>query len=422
MEKWEEIFKSNLEQYEAEVPESGLQAFQTRLQAHQKQVRRRKIIVLTSICSAAAVLLAVLLIPVVIPHSPSQELAVEESSYKDNVESNSEQSEFVNIIEDSPEGLVAQANNGHEAEGGHKTGGLSEKRIDGDGDRNVFSETGTETVIEADNDVLESQGNTVEISEETVDEKADSIEAKRQEINQIIAATGIKHSTSVKKGGRTAIYVAAAGATSAGIAALVTAFVKKAPDDLTSPPLDTSNDGTGDNPPGDGEDNVDEPTCLSDDLLRTNHSPVPLKTGLSLRIPLTSSLSIGTGIEYTMYNSSFEYSLGGTIKQSAHYIGIPIRLDWSFVRSKVFEAYIGAGISADLCVSALYGGTKIQRDGFGFNILAAGGVQLNITEHIGFFVEPSLSWDLTSKNRVLETYRSLHPLAFSASFGLRFTL
>lgn len=400
MEKWEEIFKSNLEQYEAEVPESGLQAFQTRLQAHQKQVRRRKIIVLTSICSAAAVLLAVLLIPVVIPHSPSQELAVEESSYKDNVESNSEQSEFVNIIEDSLEGLVAQANNGHEAEGGHKTGGLSEKRIDGDGDRNLVSETGTETV----------------------DEKADSIEAKRQEINQIIAATGIKHSTSVKKGGRTAIYVAAAGATSAGIAALVTAFVKKAPDDLTSPPLDTGNNGTGDNPPGDSEDNVDEPTCLSDDLLRTNHSPVPLKTGLSLRIPLTSSLSIGTGIEYTMYNSSFEYSLGGTIKQSAHYIGIPIRLDWSFVRSKVFEAYIGAGISADLCVSALYGGTKIQRDGFGFNILSAGGVQLNITEHIGFFVEPSLSWDLTSKNRVLETYRSLHPLAFSASFGLRFTL
>lgn len=400
MEKWEEIFKSNLEQYEAEVPESGLQAFQTRLQAHQKQVRRRKIIVLTSICSAAAVLLAVLLIPVVIPHSPSQELAVEESSYKDNVESNSEQSEFVNIIEDSPEGLVAQANNGHEAEGGHKTGGLSEKRIDGDGDRNVVSETGTETV----------------------DEKADSIEAKRQEINQIIAATGIKHSTAVTKGGRTAIYVAAAGATSAGIAALVTAFVKKAPDDLASPPLDTGNNGTGDNPPGDSEDNVDEPTCLSDDLLRTNHSPVPLKTGLSLRIPLTSSLSIGTGIEYTMYNSSFEYSLGGTIKQSAHYIGIPIRLDWSFVRSKVFEAYIGAGISADLCVSALYGGTKIQRDGFGFNILAAGGVQLNITEHIGFFVEPSLSWDLTSKNRVLETYRSLHPLAFSASFGLRFTL
>ncbi len=400
MEKWEEIFKSNLEQYEAEVPESGLQAFQTRLQEHQKQVRRRKIIVLTSICSAAAVLLAVLLIPVVIPHSPSQELAVEESSYKDNVESNSEQSEFVNIIEDSLEGLVAQANNGHEAEGGHKTGGLSEKRIDGDGDINLVSETGTETL----------------------DEKADSIEAKRQEINQIIAATGIKHSTSVKKGGRTAIYVAAAGATSAGIAALVTAFVKKAPDDLTSPPLDTGNNGTGDNPPGDSEDNVDEPTCLSDDLLRTNHSPVPLKTGLSLRIPLTSSLSIGTGIEYTMYNSSFEYSLGGTIKQSAHYIGIPIRLDWSFVRSKVFEAYIGAGISADLCVSALYGGTKIQRDGFGFNILAAGGVQLNITEHIGFFVEPSLSWDLTSKNRVLETYRSLHPLAFSASFGLRFTL
>lgn len=400
MEKWEEIFKSNLEQYEAEAPESGLQAFQTRLQAHQKQVRRRRVIILTSICSIAAVLMALLLIPAVIPHSPSQELAVEESSYKDNIESNSEQSEFVNIIEDSLEGLVAQADNGHEAEGGHKTGGLSEKRIDGDGDRNVVSETGTETV----------------------DEKADSIEAKRQEINQIIAATGIKHSTAVKKGGRTAIYVAAAGATSAGIAALVTAFVKKAPDDLASPPLDTSNDGTGDNPPGDGEDNVDEPTCLSDDLLRTNHSPVPLKTGLSLRIPLTSSLSIGTGIEYTMYNSSFEYSLGGTIKQSAHYIGIPIRLDWSFVRSKVFEAYIGAGISADLCVSALYGGTKIQKDGFGFNILAAGGVQLNITEHIGFFVEPSLSWDLTSKNRVLETYRSLHPLAFSASFGLRFTL
>ncbi|MGM9747692.1 MAG: hypothetical protein ACI3ZN_02745 [Candidatus Cryptobacteroides sp.] len=420
MEKWEEILKSNLEQYEAEVPENCLQDFQARLQAHQKQVLRRRIIVMTSICSVAAVLLAVLLIPAALPHNPSQELAVEESSYKDNVESNSGQAEFVNIIEDSKEEVLAQAKNGHEAKDGNKTGGISGKTSGGDGDRNVASETGTETVIEVER--LEFQGNTGEISEDKVDEKADSIEAKRQEINKIIATTGIKHSTALNKGGRTAIYVATAGAASAGIAALVTAFVQTSQDELASPPLDTNNGDSGDNPSGGGEDNVDEPSYTPNELLQTNHSPVPLKTGIALRIPLNSCLSIGTGVEYTMYSSTYEYSLSGTIKQSAHYIGIPIRLDWSFVHSKVFEAYIGAGISADICVSALNDGANVQKDGFGFNVLAAGGIQLNVTNHIGFYIEPSLSWDLTSKNRVLKTYRALHPLAFSASFGLRFTL
>jgi len=84
--------------------------------------------------------------------------------------------------------------------------------------------------------------------------------------------------------------------------------------------------------------------------------------------------------------------------------------------------YVGGGASGDWCVGATLAGKEIPRDGFSFSLLGAGGVQFNMTRHLGLYVEPEISWTLPSEKRVLETYRSAHPFLFSVATGLRINL
>ena len=151
-----------------------------------------------------------------------------------------------------------------------------------------------------------------------------------------------------------------------------------------------------------------------------HHSPI--KTGLSVRMPVSERLGITTGLEYSLYRSSFTYSLSGEKKQSAHYLGIPVRLDWTLVSRRWFDVYLGGGLAGDYCLGATFAGRKIRSDGFGLSVLGAAGGQVNLTERISIYLEPEVSWDALSERRVLETYRSENPFMFSLATGLRINL
>ena len=151
-----------------------------------------------------------------------------------------------------------------------------------------------------------------------------------------------------------------------------------------------------------------------------HHSPI--KTGLSVRIPVSERLGITTGLEYSLYRSSFTYSLSGEKKQSAHYLGIPVRLDWTLAPRRWFDIYLGGGIAGDYCLGATFAGRKIRGDGFGLSVLGAAGAQVNLNERIGIYIEPEVSWDALSGRRVLETYRSENPFMFSIATGIRISL
>ena len=112
----------------------------------------------------------------------------------------------------------------------------------------------------------------------------------------------------------------------------------------------------------------------------------------------------------------------GVKQQSAHYLGIPVRMDWSIASNKWLDVYLGAGMEGDFCVAASLSGEKIQRDGFSFSLLGAAGVQFNCSRHIGLYLEPELSWTVPSGSRVLMTYRSQHPFFFTVAAGVRFNL
>ena len=149
---------------------------------------------------------------------------------------------------------------------------------------------------------------------------------------------------------------------------------------------------------------------------------LPLKAGLSVRIPVTERWSITTGLDYSLYASRYSYSGVGERLQRAHYLGIPVRLDWTLASGRWLDVYLGAGAEGDCCVVATVNGHRTRKDGFSFSLLGAGGVQFNISQRTGLYVEPSLSWTVPSDSRVLETWRSAQPLAFSIATGVRITL
>ena len=145
----------------------------------------------------------------------------------------------------------------------------------------------------------------------------------------------------------------------------------------------------------------------------------PLRAGASLRFPVSKSLNVTTGIDYSCYRSSFDYSVSGRKNLLAHYLGIPLRLDWTMASGKWFEVYVGAGVEADWCVGARLAGVDVVKDGMGLSLIGAGGMQVNLSDHMGLFIEPEISWTAPSDKRVLETYRKQHPLMFSVNGGIR---
>ena len=165
----------------------------------------------------------------------------------------------------------------------------------------------------------------------------------------------------------------------------------------------------------------------TDDINNTNSQEIahthrkPLVVGLSVKFPVSEKIGITTGLEYSLYSSSFQYPTGEKT-QLVHDLGVPVRLDWAFVSSRWLDVYLGAGVKGDLCMGATLDGEAIGKDGPAFRLLGAGGIQFNATRNLSLFVEPAISWTPPSDRRVLSTYNSEHPWMFTVATGVRIHL
>ena len=154
----------------------------------------------------------------------------------------------------------------------------------------------------------------------------------------------------------------------------------------------------------------------------SSYHHIPVRAGLSTRFPLSEKLYLTTGLDYSRYQSEFSYSSSGLKNQIAQYIGVPVRLDWTLASNRWLDVYLGGGLEGDFCVGATLAGSKIPKDGLNFSLLGAGGIQFNMTERLGLYVEPELSYLIPSKSQQLVTYRTQKPLMFSVATGFRITL
>ena len=150
----------------------------------------------------------------------------------------------------------------------------------------------------------------------------------------------------------------------------------------------------------------------------------PVSFGLSARFSLNERFSVNTGINYTLYNSRKKllWSDGTeeTLSQSVHYIGIPVRCDWLLVDRKHFGLYLGAGAQVDKAVYAKAGTERLRDRTFLFSVNGVCGLQYNINDRFGLYLEPELAVNLNRPE--ITTFRSNRELMLSVRAGLRVNL
>ena len=119
--------------------------------------------------------------------------------------------------------------------------------------------------------------------------------------------------------------------------------------------------------------------------------------------------------------------------QQLHYLGIPLRLSYNIFDSKYLTVYASAGGMAEKCISGSartiveINGTETDNTAGRINIKplqwsvsAEAGVQGNINDFIGIYIEPGASWHFDNGSLVSTVYKE-KPLNFNLEFGIRFS-
>lgn len=163
----------------------------------------------------------------------------------------------------------------------------------------------------------------------------------------------------------------------------------------------------------------------------------PIRAGISFTYKHTDRLGISTGLSYTNLTSDFKsgskshYFIG---EQTLHYIGIPLNVTYDIFTWKRLQVYGSAGILGEKCV---YGKTttdyilnetnggndrkKIEKKPFQFSVNASAGIQFNLTNAIGFYAEPGVSYYFNDGTDIKTIYKD-KPLNFNLNLGLRFSI
>lgn len=163
----------------------------------------------------------------------------------------------------------------------------------------------------------------------------------------------------------------------------------------------------------------------------------PVRIGLSLNYSLNKTFSIETGLNYSLLVSDLKSGTDKShynTKQTLHYIGIPLNLNADIFRFGRGRVYVSAGGMVEKCV---YGSSRTEyifTDGhqkgdvqnltikpLQWSVNAAAGLSYGITDLLGIYIEPGVSYYFNNKNYI-ETVYNERPLNFSFKVGLRFYL
>lgn len=156
----------------------------------------------------------------------------------------------------------------------------------------------------------------------------------------------------------------------------------------------------------------------------------PIGAELVLNIPLwrrsgstgdPGGLSIESGVSYSYLRSQLLFQ--GHVKadeQRVQYVGIPLRIRYSFGSNSAFSTYVSAGGKLEWAMDARVAGNKVSEKGVQISIGANAGVQWKAADHIYIYAQPEISYYLTESR--LKTIRTDSPLNVGLSIGLGFSL
>ena len=166
---------------------------------------------------------------------------------------------------------------------------------------------------------------------------------------------------------------------------------------------------------------------LSDYEERQHHYQ-PITFGLTLSYPLTTRLSLTTGVVYTKLRSDFTQIIRSQQvqqEQTLHYVGIPLVLSYRLWQYKGFKPYLSAGVQADWNVATHLKtegvSQQLPKDRMQWSLNGSIGLQYDVIPQLGLYAEPGLSWYPDNGSR-LQNYFKDKPLTFSLQLGLRLNI
>lgn len=163
----------------------------------------------------------------------------------------------------------------------------------------------------------------------------------------------------------------------------------------------------------------------------------PVSLGVTASLALGQVFSVESGLNYSCLVSDMSSGTDENrydIRQTLHYVGIPLRARVSFWNPGRLEFYLSAGGAVEKCV---YGTTstryivnsslssmnlsRVNDDRFQWSLGASAGIGYRFSDLIGLYAEPGITWYIPNGGFVENVYRE-RPLNFSIALGLRFNL
>lgn len=178
-------------------------------------------------------------------------------------------------------------------------------------------------------------------------------------------------------------------------------------------------------------ENMVLPTTVSTLNPEYNHKQ-PVSFGVTFGKSFSSRFTLETGLVYSLLNSDIKnLQKDKTVKQTLHYLGIPLRFNWNFVSKHKYAIYTGAGAMIEKCIYGKAGDEKLSIKSVQTSLNMAVGAQYKFNQTIGLYFEPGLCYYLGTKESgslgemsngaIIKSIHSEHPLGFTLQAGFRFT-
>ncbi len=145
----------------------------------------------------------------------------------------------------------------------------------------------------------------------------------------------------------------------------------------------------------------------------------PVKVGLGVTISFAERWAIETGLVYTKLRSRLtDIRDDEKMTQTVHYLGLPLRLNYSWLLRPKYTCYTAFGGIIERAVDAKIGDKSLDVHGIQCGLEGALGVQYKLTKQWGVFGEIGVSHYFDDDSHV-ETYRDEHATSLLLNFGLR---
>ena len=154
----------------------------------------------------------------------------------------------------------------------------------------------------------------------------------------------------------------------------------------------------------------------------------PISFGLTANIPISSVLSVSSGVVYTRLSSDFTNIANSFVyekKMTLHYIGIPLNVQYRVWQWHGLNVYATAGGQADFNVKVRLEADgleqEMEKDHAQWSVGGALGVQYNIIPQLGLYAEPGIKYYFDNGSHI-RNYFKYRPTNFNLQIGLRLNM